>query len=183
MRFVLSRQHQALAEVLLRLVDRKPWRIGGDLEQHPARLAVVNRVEIIPIDDRRHVVAEPDQLSAPLQLLRLVRRTPRDVMDSTCSKSSHSPSRLAEQIDRGGRTTAAGLIFIGATLDRYFRAFDISNGRELWKTPLPAGGKATPMTYLGADGRQYVVIAAGGDGKAWGWSDEVIAFALPPAAR
>jgi glucose dehydrogenase len=39
------------------------------------------------------------------------------------------------------------------------------------------------MTYLGSEGRQYVVIAAGGDGKAWGWSDEVIAFALPRPAR
>jgi len=39
------------------------------------------------------------------------------------------------------------------------------------------------MTYLGADGRQYVVIAAGGDGKAWGWSDEVVAFALPQSHR
>jgi hypothetical protein len=51
------------------------------------------------------------------------------------------------------------------------------------KFALPAGGKATPTTYLGADGRQYVVIAAGGDGKAWGWSDEIIAFALPRSAR
>jgi quinoprotein glucose dehydrogenase len=94
------------------------------------------------------------------------------------------PPDVPGAINLGGPiTTASGLIFIGATLDRYFRAFDISNGRELWKAPLPAGGKATPMTYLGVDGRQYVVIAAGGDGKAWGWSDEIIAFALPRNAR
>ena len=87
-------------------------------------------------------------------------------------------------INLGGPiTTAGGLVFIGATLDRYLRAFDVNNGRELWKGTLPAGGKATPMTYLGADGRQYVVIAAGGDGKAWGWSDEVVAFALPQSDR
>jgi quinoprotein glucose dehydrogenase len=87
-------------------------------------------------------------------------------------------------INLGGPiTTAGGLVFIGATLDHHFRAFNISNGREVWRTPLPAGGKATPMTYLGADGRQYVVIAAGGDGKAWGWSDEIIAFALPQISR
>jgi quinoprotein glucose dehydrogenase len=91
---------------------------------------------------------------------------------------------VAGTINLGGPiTTAGGLVFIGATLDRYLRAFDVANGRELWKAPLPAGGKATPMTYLGADGRQYVVIAAGGDGKAWGWSDEIIAFALPQSAR
>jgi quinoprotein glucose dehydrogenase len=87
-------------------------------------------------------------------------------------------------INLGGPiTTAGGLVFIGATLDRYLRAFDVASGRELWKGRLPAGGKATPMTYLGADGRQYVVIAAGGDGKAWGWSDEVVAFALPQSPR
>ena len=79
----------------------------------------------------------------------------------------------------GAITTAGGLVFIGSTVDRYLRAFDVETGRELWKAKLPAGGKATPMTYRGADGRQYVVISAGGDGKAWGRADSVLAFALP----
>ena len=83
----------------------------------------------------------------------------------------------------GPITTAGGLIFIGATLDAYLRAFDTDTGRELWKCKLPAGGKATPMTYLGADGRQYVVISAGGDGKAWGKADSVMGFALPKGER
>ena len=82
----------------------------------------------------------------------------------------------------GAITTAGGLVFIGATLDAYVRAFDVETGRELWKFKLPAGGKATPMTYLGADGRQYVTIAAGGDGKSWGKADSVMTFALPKAA-
>jgi quinoprotein glucose dehydrogenase len=81
----------------------------------------------------------------------------------------------------GAFTTASGLVFIGSTLDAYVRAFDVETGRELWKYKLPAGGKATPMTYLGADGRQYVVISAGGDGKVWGKADSVMAFALPKA--
>lgn len=81
----------------------------------------------------------------------------------------------------GAITTAGGLVFIGATPDAYLRAFDVESGRELWKSKLPAGGKATPMTYLGKDGRQYVVISAGGDGKAWGKADSVMAFALPSA--
>jgi quinoprotein glucose dehydrogenase len=94
------------------------------------------------------------------------------------------PPDIPGAINLGGPiTTAGGLVFIGATLDRYFRAFDLRNGRELWKFALPAGGKATPMTYLGRDGRQYVVVAAGGDGKAWGWSDEIVAFALPRTPR
>ncbi len=94
------------------------------------------------------------------------------------------PPDIQGAINLGGPiTTASGLVFIGAALDRYFRAFDVTNGHELWKFALPAGGKATPMTYLGSDGRQYVVIAAGGDGKAWGWSDEIVAFALPRSGR
>jgi quinoprotein glucose dehydrogenase len=80
----------------------------------------------------------------------------------------------------GPIVTAGGLVFIAATADQRFRAYDIETGRELWSAPLPAGGKATPMTYQGADGRQYVAIAAGGDGgDFWGKSDQLVVFALP----
>lgn len=78
----------------------------------------------------------------------------------------------------GPIATAGGMVFIAATLDRKIRAFDVETGQELWNAPLPAGGKATPMTYLGSDGRQFVVIAAGGDGGRFGKSDRVVAFAL-----
>jgi quinoprotein glucose dehydrogenase len=81
----------------------------------------------------------------------------------------------------GAITTAGGITFIGATLDSWFRAIDTETGKLLWKFRLPAGGKATPATYRGADGRQYVVIAAGGDGKSWGKADSIMAFALPKA--
>ncbi len=77
----------------------------------------------------------------------------------------------------GPIVTAGGLVFIGATFDRSFRAFDAETGRELWTTTLPAGARATPMTYE-AGGRQFVVIAAGGSDR-WGFGDAVIAFALP----
>ena len=77
----------------------------------------------------------------------------------------------------GPIVTAGGLVFIGATLDRQFHAFDIETGRELWSAPLPAGARATPMTYE-AGGRQFVVIAAGGGGP-FGTGDAIIAFALP----
>lgn len=79
----------------------------------------------------------------------------------------------------GPIATASGLVFIGATLDNYLRAFDAKTGRELWRGRLPAGGQATPMTYLW-HGRQYVVIAAGGHAKSnTKRGDQVIAFALP----
>jgi quinoprotein glucose dehydrogenase len=77
----------------------------------------------------------------------------------------------------GAIVTAGGLVFIGATLDRAIRAFDSETGREVWKAALPAGARATPMTYE-AGGRQFVVIAAGGGGP-FGAGDAIIAFALP----
>jgi quinoprotein glucose dehydrogenase len=77
--------------------------------------------------------------------------------------------------------TAGGVAFLSGTLDYYVRAYDVSNGEELWRARLPAGGQATPMTYLGADGRQYLVVAAGGHGSLGTKAgDHVIAYALPP---
>jgi quinoprotein glucose dehydrogenase len=73
--------------------------------------------------------------------------------------------------------TKSGLIFIGATLDRAIRAYDVESGKELWRAALPAGARATPMTYE-AGGRQFVVISAGG-GDAFGAGDAIVAFALP----
>jgi quinoprotein glucose dehydrogenase len=79
----------------------------------------------------------------------------------------------------GPIVTAGGLVFIGSAWDGYFRAFDIENGSELWKAPLPAPGEATPMTYQ-VNGKQFVVIAAGGHGKLpIKLGDAVVAFALP----
>jgi quinoprotein glucose dehydrogenase len=79
--------------------------------------------------------------------------------------------------------TAGGVAFMTSTLDYYARAYDVTTGEQLWQSRLPAGGQATPMTYLGRDGRQYVVVVAGGHGtlgtKA---GDDVIAYALPRAA-
>lgn len=64
----------------------------------------------------------------------------------------------------GSVVTASGLVFIGATMDKYLRAFDAKSGKELWQGRLPATGFATPMTYE-YKGTQYVVIAAGGHGQ------------------
>ncbi|CAN5262452.1 glucose/quinate/shikimate family membrane-bound PQQ-dependent dehydrogenase [soil metagenome] len=79
----------------------------------------------------------------------------------------------------GPITTASGLVFIGAAMDNYLRAFDAATGKELWRGRLPAGGQATPMTYVWK-GRQYVVIAAGGHSKTdTKRGDQIIAYALP----
>jgi quinoprotein glucose dehydrogenase len=80
----------------------------------------------------------------------------------------------------GPIVTAGGLVFIAAAMDGRLRAFDVETGRELWSTSLPAGGQATPMTYV-AGGRQYVVIAAGGHARlGTRLGDAVLAYALPP---
>ena len=79
----------------------------------------------------------------------------------------------------GPIVTAGGLIFIGAAMDNYLRAFNVATGEEIWKGRLPAGGQATPMSYVWK-GRQYVVIAAGGHGKSkTKIGDYLLAFALP----
>ena len=78
----------------------------------------------------------------------------------------------------GSMVTAGGLVFIGAAMDNYLRAYDLETGSELWKGTLPAGGQATPMTFA-ANGRQYVVIAAGGHGNlGTTFGDYVVAFRL-----
>lgn len=91
------------------------------------------------------------------------------------------PVKLGVPSLGGPLITASGLIFIGASMDDYLRAFDIDTGEELWKGRLPAGGQATPMTYrLDEEGPQYVVIAAGGHGVAGTkLGDSLVAFALP----
>ncbi len=78
----------------------------------------------------------------------------------------------------GPVVTAGGVIFIGASKDEKFRVFDKKTGKTLWETKLPAGGYATPCTYMIA-GRQYVVIAAGGGKMGTKSGNQYIAFALP----
>jgi quinoprotein glucose dehydrogenase len=79
----------------------------------------------------------------------------------------------------GSIVTAGGVVFIGATTDKFLRAFDAKTGEEIWRQRLPYTANATPMTYrLRPEGRQYLVVASGGHG----WSepgDALIAFALP----
>ncbi len=83
-------------------------------------------------------------------------------------------------INFGGATvTGGGLTFVAATMDGHLRAFDTQTGNVLWSATLPAGGQATPMTYA-INGKQYIVIAAGGHGKLGSkLGESVVAYALP----
>jgi quinoprotein glucose dehydrogenase len=89
------------------------------------------------------------------------------------------PFKMGMPMLGGPMTTAGHVFFIGATADNYLRAYSTDTGEELWRARLPAGGQATPMTYE-ANGKQYVVIAAGGHGSfGTKLGDYVIAYALP----
>lgn len=82
----------------------------------------------------------------------------------------------------GPLVTAGGTAFLSGTIDDYVRGYDVATGEEIWRARLPAGGQATPMTYRGADGRQYLVVVAGGHGSLGTKAgDAVIAYALPKA--
>jgi glucose dehydrogenase len=85
----------------------------------------------------------------------------------------------------GSIATAGGLVFIGATNDSRFRAFDSRTGKLLWETKLEASGHTNPITYMGRDGRQYVALMAQGGGGylAGGLSNSLVAFALPDVSR
>ncbi|ADU69149.1 membrane-bound PQQ-dependent dehydrogenase, glucose/quinate/shikimate family [Pantoea sp. At-9b] len=79
----------------------------------------------------------------------------------------------------GPLVTAGDLVFHGATADNFFRAYDSTTGELLWQTELSAGAQATPATFMGKDGKQYVVIAAGGHGSlGTKQGDSVVAFRL-----
>jgi glucose dehydrogenase len=81
----------------------------------------------------------------------------------------------------GSIATAGGVVFIGATNDSCFRAFDSREGKLLWETKLEASGHTSPITYMGRDGRQYVALMAAGGGAflSGGLSNSLVAFALP----
>jgi quinoprotein glucose dehydrogenase len=96
---------------------------------------------------------------------------------------AHAQQVPPGSISLGGPIVAAGgIVFIAGTTDSYIRAFDIESGKELWKAQLPASANATPMTYrLASNGKQYLVIAAGGHPKITEekLGDALIAFTLP----
>ncbi len=85
----------------------------------------------------------------------------------------------------GSIATAGGVVFIAATNDSRFRAFDSKSGKVLWEVKLEASGHTSPITYMGRDGRQYVTLMATGGGGflGGGLSNSLVAFALPDVAR
>jgi quinoprotein glucose dehydrogenase len=103
-------------------------------------------------------------------------RVPLGITEALDAKGIHNTG--APNIG-GSIATAGGLVFIAATNDSRFRAFDAKTGKELWTARIDGSGHATPITYSGRNGRQYVVIAAGGGGYFGSpAADALVAFAL-----
>jgi len=104
-------------------------------------------------------------------------RTPLGVTDSL----PPDKQKTGRPGNGGTIATAGGLVFVGATDDARFRAFDAKTGKELWTVKLGGAANATPSTYQGRDGRQYVVITSTGGGffDAPVTDDSIMAFALP----
>jgi hypothetical protein len=89
-------------------------------------------------------------------------------------------------INMGGSiATAGGVVFIGAANDSRFRAYDSRTGKLVWETKVEASAHTSPITYMGRDGRQYVVVMAAGGGGflGGGSSNTLVAFALPDVKR
>jgi quinoprotein glucose dehydrogenase len=117
-------------------------------------------------------------VSVDLAAGKIVWRTPLGSLDEVLpGVGKVAPGSI---ILGGPIVTAAGLIFIGGSMDRRLHALSSADGRELWSAQLPASAHAMPITYE-VDGRQFVVIAAGGSAKIdeERQGDSVIAFALP----
>jgi quinoprotein glucose dehydrogenase len=145
------------------------------------------RMSATPFWMRRRILLGPGRLpctpppfgslvAVSLETGRTLWNVPLGTMPSPAGTPQAPPDWGSPNLG-GPIVTGSGLVFIGATLDRAIRAYDVESGRELWRAPLPTGGRATPMTYE-AGGRQFVVIAAGGGG-AFGPGDALVAFALP----
>jgi len=174
----------------VRLIPREQMK--GHLPETGSRIrAEYTDMEGTPYVMRREIVRSPtglpctpppfgELIAVSLATGRVVWRTPLGTMRSLVPDSVRVPPEWGSPNLGGPIVTASGLVFIGAALDHFLRAFDTQTGKELWKGALPTGGKATPMTYRAhAGGKQFVVIAAGGSNSPWGKGDELIAFALP----
>lgn len=91
----------------------------------------------------------------------------------------HAPIPVGMPTIGGSLATQGGLVFFAATQDFYLRALESATGNELWKARLPVGSQGTPISYIARDGKQYVVVTAGGGRNSSDRGDYIIAYALP----
>jgi quinoprotein glucose dehydrogenase len=163
--------------------ERKAGRLSGGFEYHPqpdTRYGMVRRFLLGP---KTNVPCTPPPWGTLVAIRpgtgEVVWRVPLGQFPGT---EKMPGLESAGSIALGGPiATRGGLVFTAGTLEPAIYAFDVRTGKRLWTGSLPTSARATPMTYLGPDGRQYVVIAAGGHGTPIGppTGDHLVAFALP----
>jgi quinoprotein glucose dehydrogenase len=166
--------------------QRNAGRLDGDFELHVQRgtpYAIVRRLLIAP---KTLLPCTPP----PWGTLAAVNATTGQIAWQVPLGRFPGTEKLRDggqwgSIALGGPiVTAGGLVFTAGTLEAAMYAFDVRSGRRLWTGTLPTSARSTPMTYRGPDGRQYIVISAGGHGVQIGppLGDYLVAFALPDGA-
>jgi quinoprotein glucose dehydrogenase len=165
--------------------ERKAGRLSGDFEYHPQTGTAYGMVRRFLIGPKTHLPCTPP----PWGTLAAVRPATGEIawqvpLGQFPGTEQFPDAAKGGSIALGGPiVTAGGLVFTAGTLEAAIYAFDVRTGQQLWKGALPTSARSTPMTFLGRDGRQYVVVAAGGHGTSVGppIGDYLVAFALPAA--
>jgi quinoprotein glucose dehydrogenase len=163
--------------------ERQAGRLSGDFEYHPQLGTPYGMVRRFLLGPTMHLPCTPP----PWGTLAAVRATTGEVAWQVPLGQFPGTDKMPNMAKSGSIAlggpivTAGGLVFTAGTLEAAIYAFDVRTGERLWKGSLPTSARATPMTYLGPDRRQYVVVAAGGHGTPLGppIGDYLVAFALP----
>ncbi len=167
--------------------ERKAGRLGGDFEYAPQRGTPYALVRRLLLGPKAHLPCTPP----PWGTLTAVRAATGEIAwqvplgQFPATESAPDGAQWGSIALGGPIATAGGLVFTAGTFEAAIYAFDVLTGKQLWKGSLPTSARSTPMTYLGRDGRQYVVISAGGHGTPLGppLGDSVVAFALPAGTK
>ena len=163
--------------------ERSAGRLSGEFEFHPQRGTPYGVVRRFLLGPATHLPCTPP----PWGTLVAVKPTTGEIAWRVPLGQLPWAERFPDaatwgSIALGGPiVTAGGLVFTAGTLDPSIYAFDVVTGQQLWRATLPTSARATPMTYRGRDGRQFLVVSAGGHGIDEGapLGDYVVAFALP----
>ena len=183
-------QNQVATEVRLipragfqNLRSQKGRKLDGDWEFAPQEGTPYGMMRRILLSPKRLPCTRPPWgtlLAIDLTSARKVWETPLGELYGGSSDKPKTPPEWGSISLGGPIVTAGGLVFVAGTLDNGLYAFDVKTGKQLWRGALPTSARAVPMTYRGVDGRQYVVICAGGHRPAGDQplGDYVVAFAL-----
>jgi quinoprotein glucose dehydrogenase len=163
--------------------ERKAGRLSGEFEYQPQNGTPYGVVRRFLLGPDTHLPCTPP----PWGTLAAVRAATGDIAWQVPFGQLPGTEQVPAAADGGSIAlggaivTAGGIVFAAGTLDPAVYAFEAATGRRLWRGTLPTSARATPMTYRGADGRQYVVVAAGGHGLSFAapLGDYLVAFALP----